>query len=198
MLVQQIGQLAARVRAIAVENQRRLVRPLGALERALGCRNQRQRLLPQLLPARAIDRVERLERPAPQLAQLRGLGAAGLGGQRGVVQVPADLPFDRLVAVAGHLRHRHGACQRPAPSAALATSRRRWRAAGSSSSAAMSGAIDGQRCAGSALSPRSTARRIHAMQERVTDVMMVSSFQQRCSCCYWVFSALFCGRASVV
>ena len=111
VFVQEIGQLAARVGAITVENQRRLIRPLGALERAIGFWNRRPRLLPQLLPARAIDRVERLERPAAQLAHLGGPGAAGLGGQRGVVQVTANLPFDRLVAVAGHLRDHHGARQ---------------------------------------------------------------------------------------
>ena len=42
---------------------------------------------------------------------LSGLGAAGLGGHRGVVQVTANLPLDCLAAVARHLRHHHGARQ---------------------------------------------------------------------------------------
>ena len=107
VLVQEIGQPAPGLRAIAVENQRRLVLPLATLERALGVRNQRQRSPPQLLPPRAIDRVERLERPAPQRAHVSGLGPAGLGGQRGVVQMTADLPLGRLVALVRDLRHDH-------------------------------------------------------------------------------------------
>ena len=49
---QQIRQFAACVRAIAVENQRRLVRPFGALERSVCFGNEDLRVLPQLLPPR--------------------------------------------------------------------------------------------------------------------------------------------------